>query len=169
VRQRDLQRIAQLERNGTMQRRRDQLRAWFQAHPLATPEDAIRELRYSHPDYMHVIADSIWNDIARAGGGRALIRGGGLPSAACTRACPADVPGEEENPTVGGTMDESGLRWFKSSASSAQGCVEVAHLPQGGVAVRDTKDRTKAAHRYTGDEWQAFLAGAKNGEFDLPA
>jgi len=51
VRQRDLQRIAQLERNGTMQRRRDQLRAWFQAHPQATPEDAIRELRYSHPDY----------------------------------------------------------------------------------------------------------------------
>jgi hypothetical protein len=34
-----------------MQRRRDQLRAWFQAHPQATPEDAIRELRYSHPDY----------------------------------------------------------------------------------------------------------------------
>src|ERR1700745_336818 len=35
------------------------------------------------------------------------------------------------------------LRWFKSSASSAAGCVEIAHLPGGGVAVRDSKDRSK--------------------------
>jgi hypothetical protein len=65
--------------------------------------------------------------------------------------------------------DLSGLRWFKSSYSGANGCVEVAHLPEGGVALRDTKDRTKTAHVYTRDEWQAFLLGAKNGEFDLPA
>jgi Domain of unknown function (DUF397) len=64
--------------------------------------------------------------------------------------------------------DLNGLRWFKSSASGGGGCVEVAHLPEGGVALRDTKDRTKAAHVYTTDEWQAFLIGAKNGEFDLP-
>jgi hypothetical protein len=64
--------------------------------------------------------------------------------------------------------DLSGLRWFKSSFSGGGGCVEVAHLPEGGVALRDTKDRTKAAHVYTRDEWQAFLIGAKNGEFDLP-
>jgi hypothetical protein len=60
------------------------------------------------------------------------------------------------------------LRWFKSSASAAGNCVEVAHLPGGGVAVRDTKDRAKAAHVYTRPEWEAFLVGAKNGEFDLP-
>ncbi|HEY1625307.1 MAG TPA: DUF397 domain-containing protein [Streptosporangiaceae bacterium] len=64
--------------------------------------------------------------------------------------------------------DLSGLRWFKSSFSGGGGCVEVAHLPEGGVAVRDTKDRAKAAHVYTRGEWQAFLIGAKNGEFDLP-
>jgi hypothetical protein len=79
------------------------------------------------------------------------------------------MPGEEENQLQEETMDESGLRWFKSSASSANGCVEVAHLPQGGVAVRDSKDRTKPAHVYTGHEWKAFLTGAKSGEFDLPA
>jgi len=39
--------------------------------------------------------------------------------------------------------DLTDLRWFKSSASSAAGCVEVAHLPGGGVAVRDSKDRGK--------------------------
>jgi uncharacterized protein DUF397 len=66
-------------------------------------------------------------------------------------------------------MEDRDLYWFKSSFSGANGCVEVAHLPQGGVAVRDTKDRSKAAHVYTKPEWEAFLLGAKNGEFDLPA
>lgn len=67
-------------------------------------------------------------------------------------------------------MDEfSGLRWLKSSASGGNGCVEVAHMPSGEVALRDSKDASKTAHRYTREEWAAFLTGAKNGEFDLPA
>lgn len=65
--------------------------------------------------------------------------------------------------------DLAALRWFKSSASTITSCVEVAHLPAGGVALRDTKNRAKAPHVYTGDEWAAFLADAKNGEFDPPA
>ena len=60
------------------------------------------------------------------------------------------------------------LHWFKSSASAAGNCVEVARLPGGGVAVRDSKDRGKTPHFYTRSEWEAFLAGAKKGEFDLP-
>jgi hypothetical protein len=60
------------------------------------------------------------------------------------------------------------LHWFKSSASASGACVEVAHLPGGDVAVRDSKDRAKAPHVYTRREWEAFLTGAKNGEFDLP-
>jgi hypothetical protein len=60
------------------------------------------------------------------------------------------------------------LHWFKSSASAAGNCVEIAHLPGGGVAVRDSKDRAKTPHVYTRREWEAFLIGAKNGEFDLP-
>jgi hypothetical protein len=65
--------------------------------------------------------------------------------------------------------NEGDLHWFKSSFSAVGNCVEVAHLPGGGVAVRDTKNRAKDAHVYTGPEWAAFLAGVKNGEFDLPA
>jgi hypothetical protein len=65
-------------------------------------------------------------------------------------------------------IDLSNLRWFKSSASASGACVEVAHLPGGGVAVRDSKDRSKAPHVYTRREWEAFLIGAKNGEFDVP-
>jgi hypothetical protein len=65
--------------------------------------------------------------------------------------------------------DLDGLRWFKSSASSAAGCVEIAHLPDGGVAVRDSKDRGKTPHVFNRHEWECFLIGAKNGEFDLRA
>lgn len=64
--------------------------------------------------------------------------------------------------------DLSNLHWFKSSASAAGNCVEVAHLPGGAVAVRDSKNRDKAPNVYTRAEWEAFLTGAKNGEFDLP-
>jgi hypothetical protein len=62
----------------------------------------------------------------------------------------------------------SNLRWFKSSASASGACVEVAHLPGGGVAVRDSKDRSKAPHVYTRREWEAFVIGVKNGEFEVP-
>jgi len=62
----------------------------------------------------------------------------------------------------------SNLRWFKSSASASGACVEVAHLPGGGVAVRDSKDLSKAPHVYTRREWAAFVIGVKHGEFDVP-
>jgi hypothetical protein len=59
-------------------------------------------------------------------------------------------------------------RWIRSRACSSDGCVEVAHLASGGVAVRDSKDAGKPAHMFDREEWLAFIAGVKNGEFDLP-
>lgn len=58
-------------------------------------------------------------------------------------------------------------RWRKSSFSGGNtgDCVEVAGLPGGRVAVRDTKDRTLPAHRYTAPAWSAFLAAVRSGEF----
>jgi hypothetical protein len=38
----------------------------------------------------------------------------------------------------------------------------------GGVALRDSKDRARQPHVYTRGEWEAFLKGARNGEFDPP-
>ena len=62
---------------------------------------------------------------------------------------------------------EAGLAWIKSSLSLAQGsCVELASLPDGGVGVRDSKDPSGPVLRFTPDEWRAFLAGARNWEFD---
>lgn len=54
-----------------------------------------------------------------------------------------------------------------SSYCSLGSCVEVGTTPDGGVAVRDTKDRERGPLIFTADEWTAFLKGAKSGEFDL--
>lgn len=66
--------------------------------------------------------------------------------------------------------DLHNLHWFTSSFSGSSGatCVEVAFLPEGGVALRDSKDRTLPAHVYTAAEWDAFVAGVRAGEFDRP-
>jgi hypothetical protein len=63
-------------------------------------------------------------------------------------------------------QDLSAVRWVRSLACSSDGCVEVAHLADGSVALRDSKDVRKAAHVFDRDEWAAFIAGVKNGEFD---
>jgi hypothetical protein len=55
----------------------------------------------------------------------------------------------------------------KSTFSGNGGCVEVRRLGNGSVAVRDSKDPRKPAHEFTPQEWVAFLAGVRNGEFDL--
>ncbi|WP_043224283.1 DUF397 domain-containing protein [Streptomyces sp. NRRL F-5193] len=61
-----------------------------------------------------------------------------------------------------------GVRWMKSRHSAADGnCVEVAALPGGGVAFRNSRDPEGPALVYTPAEMAAFLAGAKDGEFDL--
>lgn len=57
--------------------------------------------------------------------------------------------------------------WIKSSHSYSNGnCVELVGLPDGGVAVRDSKDIRSGVLRFTRDEWDAFLKGAKAGQFD---
>jgi Domain of unknown function (DUF397) len=57
--------------------------------------------------------------------------------------------------------------WVKSSLSFSNGnCVEVANLPGNQVGVRDSKHTEGPVLRFTPDEWQAFLGGARNGEFD---
>lgn len=61
-------------------------------------------------------------------------------------------------------------RWTKSSYSGPQGnCVEIAHLPGGEVAVRNSRYPLGPALLFTADEWDAFLIGARAGEFGDPA
>ena len=72
-------------------------------------------------------------------------------------------------PTVGDRSGKPGgdSYWVKSSLSFSNGnCVEVANLPGGQVGVRHSKHTEDLVLRFTPDEWQAFLGGVRNGEFD---
>ncbi|WP_322760388.1 DUF397 domain-containing protein [Frankia sp. Cr2] len=64
-------------------------------------------------------------------------------------------------------FDRESLSWQLSSYTNGEGaCVEVAKLPEDGRAVRDSKDRSGPILVFTSAEWTAFLAGARDGEFD---
>jgi hypothetical protein len=57
--------------------------------------------------------------------------------------------------------------WRTSSFSGENGnsCVEVAALP-AGIAVRDTKDRTRPPHLHSAAAWAAFVGAVRAGAFD---
>jgi hypothetical protein len=57
--------------------------------------------------------------------------------------------------------------WIKSSFSAYNGnCVEVAGLSSDRIRVRDSKHPSAAVLTFTPAEWDAFIGGARNGEFD---
>lgn len=61
--------------------------------------------------------------------------------------------------------------WRKSSFSGSGGagggdCVEVAHLANGTIAVRDSKRPDAGALLFTRAEMAAWIDGCKAGEFD---
>lgn len=63
-------------------------------------------------------------------------------------------------------MDLSSAVWRKSTYSCTGNCVEVAYV-DNHVAVRDSKDRSGPLIIFTPAEWDAFLSGVRDGEFDL--
>lgn len=65
-------------------------------------------------------------------------------------------------------MNLSHARWRKSTRSDANGqCVQVADNLPGMIAVRDSKHPKGPVLTFTPEEWSAFVAGVKAGEFDL--
>lgn len=65
----------------------------------------------------------------------------------------------------------TGARWMKSTRSGPTGgnCVEVAFLPDGEVAMRNSRQPDGPALVFTRGEWDAFLGGARDGEFGTSA
>ena len=58
------------------------------------------------------------------------------------------------------------LAWRTGRRGPRGDCVEVAPLPDGGAAVRNSRHRGGPVLVYTRAEMTAFLLGAKDGEFD---
>ena len=58
--------------------------------------------------------------------------------------------------------------WQKSSRSGqySDNCVEIAFV-DGAIAMRDSKHPEGPVLIFTPGEWDAFVEGAKDGEFDL--
>jgi hypothetical protein len=76
----------------------------------------------------------------------------------------AGRPGAATGP---GPAGSGPLRWRKATASNPSGnCVEVAALPGGGVALRNSRFPGGPVLEYTRAELAAFLDGVRDGEFD---
>lgn len=59
----------------------------------------------------------------------------------------------------------SDLAWRKSRASGTGNCVQVA-VKGDQVVVRDSKDPDGPVLAFTATEWDCFLIGVREGEFD---
>jgi hypothetical protein len=65
-------------------------------------------------------------------------------------------------------VDLSQAIWRTSSRSDTDGqCVEVATNIPGIIAVRDSREPDGPALIFTPAEWEAFVGGVNDGEFDL--
>ncbi|WP_345383146.1 DUF397 domain-containing protein [Pseudonocardia yuanmonensis] len=56
---------------------------------------------------------------------------------------------------------------FRTSSFCSLGdCVEIGRSASGEFLVRDSKNREQSPLAFTREEWAAFVAGVKAGEFD---
>ena len=79
---------------------------------------------------------------------------------------PAGSTAEVGSRQVSFAAATSVMTW-RSAKCSANSCVEVAMLADGGIAIRDGKaGDTGDVLIFSGDEWSAFVTGIKAGEFD---
>jgi Domain of unknown function (DUF397) len=74
--------------------------------------------------------------------------------------------------TIRNGMDAAGLAdvtWIRSSRSGPTGgnCVEVAFLADDQIGMRNSRHPDGPVLVFTRSEWDAFLGGATEGEFDL--
>lgn len=74
-----------------------------------------------------------------------------------------------DTPSVGTGAHLADVPWRTSSRSQTSNCVEVAPLRTGpaAVALRDSKDRGGPVLLFDQAQWAGFIAGTRNGEFDL--
>jgi hypothetical protein len=75
------------------------------------------------------------------------------------------VQAHDERTSRNDALVDTPLTWRRAQCAT-NSCVEVARLPDGGAAIRDSKSGdTGPVLRFRGDEWNAFVTGVKTGEF----
>lgn len=57
-------------------------------------------------------------------------------------------------------------RWRKAKRCGTQTCVEVARVSDGWL-VRDSKKPEVTPLAFTDGEWQSFVGGVRDGDFDF--
>ena len=65
--------------------------------------------------------------------------------------------------SVSGPSDD--LIWWKSSKSCEGACLEVARAADGGIFVRDSKDRSGPILHFNKSVWHAFVSDVRSGAF----
>jgi hypothetical protein len=75
------------------------------------------------------------------------------------------MPEDRRNGVPASSLQD--VTWRKSTRSNSQGdCVELALLPEGIIAVRNSRDPAGPALIWTRAEIAAFIRGARDGDFD---
>lgn len=75
----------------------------------------------------------------------------------------------DEKPSVD-QLDLSSVEWQRSDGDeeeSGGGRIEVAFLDDGTTLMRDGEEPDGPVLVFTPQEWEAFVGGVKDGEFDL--
>ncbi|WP_165988813.1 DUF397 domain-containing protein [Streptomyces sp. YIM 98790] len=62
--------------------------------------------------------------------------------------------------------DITGLEWLSAPDGPQDEKVEIAYFPDGAVCMRNSADPDTIL-RFTAAEWEAFVLGARDGEFDI--
>lgn len=58
------------------------------------------------------------------------------------------------------------LLWHRASfCPNGSACVEIASLPTGGAAMRDSKNPQSPELHFTANAWSEFITAARAGEF----
>lgn len=77
------------------------------------------------------------------------------------------LPGDtQEEGDVLERSEEDGAESHISTFSGGGNCVEVTRRPGGDYVVRDSRDDAPGTV-FTCDQWKAFIAGVKDGQFDF--
>lgn len=75
----------------------------------------------------------------------------------------------DDKADVRGKLDLSGARWQRSSQDAGPGAghLEIAFV-EGHIAMRNSSEPDGPVLIFTPAEWDAFVLGTRDGEFDAP-